>query len=75
MANWNHETFVQWSLDNNFNRPLYFLLDYLLEQNDDPALKHIMIQDFPQLISQEQVVIYSFLNEFMPKDSEHGTDD
>lgn len=30
MANWNFETFVQKSLDNNLNRPLLFLIEHLI---------------------------------------------
>lgn len=51
MANWNYETFIQVSLDNNYIRPLFFILDYLLDHTDDAQFKHILIHDFPQLIS------------------------
>lgn len=36
MANWNYQTFVQKSLDKKFNRPLLFIIDYLLDHTDDP---------------------------------------
>lgn len=31
LANWNQESFIQKSLDNNLNRPLLYLMDYLLQ--------------------------------------------
>ena len=36
VANWNFETFIQKSLDNNLNRPLLYLMKYLLTERDDP---------------------------------------
>lgn len=53
IANWNFETFVQKSLDNNLNRPLLFLMDHLLNQKDDPVFKNVLMQDLPQLIIQD----------------------
>ena len=50
MANWNHESFIQKSLDNNLNRPLLFLMDYLLNQDNKAVYKSILIQDLPQLL-------------------------
>lgn len=43
IANWNHETFIQLSLDNNLSRPLHFLMDYLLEKANDPLFKSVLI--------------------------------
>lgn len=75
MANWNYETFVQLSLDNNFIRPFVFILDYLLDHTDDAQFKHVLIHDFPQLISQDQVDISSFLNQFVPSINFESADD
>ena len=47
MANWNYETFIQWSLDNKFNRPLLFIIEFLLDHTDDPQFKNVLIQDLP----------------------------
>lgn len=76
VANWNFETFVQKSLDHNLNRPLLFLMDYLLNERDDPQFKSILMQDFPQLLVQDQVNIFQFLNEFQPSaQDQYNTDD
>lgn len=58
VANWNFETFVQKSLDNNLNRPLLFIIESLLLNRDDPMFKNIIIQDLPQLMIQDQVNIH-----------------
>lgn len=66
MANWNYETFIQKSLDNNLNRPLLFLMEHLLQHTDEAIFKTALIQDLPQLLSQDQVNIFSFLEEYQP---------
>lgn len=53
MANWNYETLIQKSLDNNLNRPLIFLMEHLLQQKDEAIFKTILIHDLPQLLTQD----------------------
>ena len=61
LANWNQETLIQKSLDNNLNRPLLYIMDYLLENKDEAIFKTILVHDLPQLLSQDQVDIFRFL--------------
>ena len=75
MANWNYETFVQKSLDNNLNRPLLFLMEHLLQRTDEAIFKTALIQDLPQLLSQDQVNIFSFLQEYQPSEQDLDSPD
>lgn len=68
MTSWNFETFIQKSLDNNLNRPLLFLMDYLLMRKDEAIFKTVLVHDLPQLLSQDQVNIFQFLQEFRPSE-------
>ena len=47
MANWNYETLIQKSLDNNWNRPLIFLMEHLLNEKDESVFKTILVHDLP----------------------------
>lgn len=66
MANWNYETFIQKSLDNNLSRPLHFLMEHLLLNKDESIFKTILVHDLPQLLTQDQVNIFQFFKEFKP---------
>lgn len=50
MANWNYESFIQKSLDHNLNKPLQFIIEYLLNKTTDTLFKSVLIQDLPQLL-------------------------
>ena len=45
--NLNHESFLQKSLDNNYARALYFLLNYILEKKNDIIFQEVMMAELP----------------------------
>jgi len=63
-SNWNYQSFIQKSLDNNLPRPLIFIMDFLLNKSDESRYKTVIMQDLPQLLIQDQVSISAYLNEY-----------
>lgn len=45
--NLNHESFLQKSLDNNYARALYFLLNFILDKKNDIIFQEVMMSELP----------------------------
>ena len=45
--NLNHESFLQKSLDNNYARALYYLLNFILEKKNDIIFQEVMMAELP----------------------------
>ena len=45
--NLNNESFLQKSLDNNYARALYFILQFILEKKNDISFQDVMMAELP----------------------------
>ena len=45
--NLNYESFLQKSLDNNYSRALYFLLEFIFEKKNDIVFQDVIMADLP----------------------------
>lgn len=61
-CNLNYESFIQKGLDNRFTNPIFFIIDYLLAKWNDHKYQDVLMQDLPQLLSQDKISIDAFLN-------------
>lgn len=50
-------------------------MDYLLENKDESMFKNMLVQDLPQLLSQDQVNIFKFLQEYKPSEQDLDSPD
>ena len=45
--NLNYESFLQKSMDNNYSRALFFLLEFILENKNDIIFQEVIMADLP----------------------------
>ena len=61
-CNLNYESFIQKGLDNRFTNPVFFMMDYLLNKFNHHSYVDLIMQDLPQLLSQDKITIDEYLN-------------
>ena len=61
-VNLNYESYLQNCIDKNKSKGLFYVIDYMLETQYDPIFRNIIITDLPQLLGQDKVPIFKFLN-------------